>query len=87
MPAKHRVAHRGGGSGAAGVGSERTVSAVPRAFWCVHSAPQPLPSRLWTAWAAERGHSQSSRGLGGLKKVRLLSDRLRAAFSVDTFYT
>ena len=63
------------------MGSERTVGALPRAFWCVHSAPQPLLSRLWTAWAAERGHSQSSRGLGSLKKVRLL----RAAFSVDTF--
>ena len=27
---------------------------VPKAFWSVHGAPQPLLSWLWTAWAGER---------------------------------
>ena len=33
----------------AGWGGERTVYGVLKAFRSVHSAPQPLPSRLWTA--------------------------------------
>ena len=54
LPAGHRVAHWGGGSGPAGWGGERTVRDVPKAFWSVHGAPQPLPSWLWTAWAGGR---------------------------------
>ena len=35
-------------------GGERTVRGVPKAFWSVHGAPQPLSSWLWTAWAGGR---------------------------------
>ena len=27
---------------------------MAKAFWSVHSAPQPLVSRLWAAWAGGR---------------------------------
>ena len=43
---RRRVTDRGGvGWGA------HTVRCVPKAFWSVHSAPQPLPSRPRTARA------------------------------------
>ena len=66
LPAGHRVAHWGGGSGPArGVahwGGEHTVRGVPKAFWSVHGAPQPLLSWLWTAWAG--GRASGVAGLG-----------------------
>ena len=55
LPAGHRVAHWGGGSGPQpGWGGEYTVRGVPKAFWSVHSAPKPLSRWLGTTWAGGR---------------------------------
>ena len=43
-----------GAVGQLGWGGEHTVRGVPKAFWSVHGAPQPLLSWLWTAWAGGR---------------------------------
>ena len=51
-----------GAAGQQGWGGEHTVRGVPKAFWSVHGAPQPLSSRLRTAWAGER--AQGVVGLG-----------------------
>ena len=40
---------------------------VPKAFWSVHSAPQPLLSRIWTAWAG--GRAQGVAGLGQQQRL------------------
>ena len=63
LPGEHCVAHQGGQWASQwGWGGEHTVCVVPKAFWSVNSAPQPLPSRLRTAWAGER--AQGVAGVG-----------------------
>ena len=51
-----------GAAGQQGWSGERTMCGVLKAPRCVHNAPQPLPSWLWIACAAER--AQGAAGLG-----------------------
>ena len=53
-----------GAVGQPGWGGQHTVLGVvtPKVFWSVHGAPQPLSSRLWTAWAGERAQGVAELG-------------------------
>ena len=57
------------------------MCAVLKAFRSVHSAPQPLPSRLWTAWAIERAQGVAKLGHGLAVEARA-PDGLVEAFRV-----
>ena len=51
-----------GAAGQPGWGGEYTVRGVPKAFWSVHGASQPLLSWLWTAWAGGRAQGVAELG-------------------------